>query len=97
MARRLPPAAWNVAAVLGLAAILGAVFLFSPGLAYPSWPALLPVGGAALLILAGMAAPGNPVARLLSTRPMVGIGLISYSWYLWHWPVLSFARTREFR
>jgi peptidoglycan/LPS O-acetylase OafA/YrhL len=95
-ARRLPPGAWAFAAALGLAAILAAVLLFSPALTYPFWPALLPVGGAALLILAGMAAPGNPVTRLLSTKPMVGIGLVSYSWYLWHWPILSFARTANF-
>jgi peptidoglycan/LPS O-acetylase OafA/YrhL len=94
--RRLPPALWNVAAVLGLAGILAAVFLFSADLEYPSWPALLPVAGAVLLILAGMAAPGNIVSRLLSTGPMVGIGLVSYSWYLWHWPILSFGRVARF-
>jgi peptidoglycan/LPS O-acetylase OafA/YrhL len=95
-ARRLPPALWNLGAVLGLAGILAPVFFFSDDLKYPSWPALLPVAGAALLILAGMAAPRNTASRLLSTKPMVGIGLVSYSWYLWHWPILSFGRVARF-
>lgn len=55
---------------------------------FPGWRALLPVGGAALLIAAG---PGALVNRRLLARPgMVWVGLISYPLYLWHWPILSF-------
>lgn len=58
--------------------------------AYPGWRALLPVCGALLLIAAG---PDALVNRLVLTRrAMVFVGLISYPLYLWHWPLLSFAR-----
>ncbi|MEA2780538.1 MAG: hypothetical protein QOK29_2082 [Rhodospirillaceae bacterium] len=83
-------------AVLGLAGIVTAASAYGPELNYPSAWALLPVGGAAAVILAGVVAPKNIVARLLATRPLVGIGLVSYSWYLWHWPLLAFSRIWEF-
>jgi peptidoglycan/LPS O-acetylase OafA/YrhL len=58
----------------------------------PGWWALAPVGGACLLI----ASPRSWInERLLGNRLMVGIGLISYPLYLWHWPMLSFARIWE--
>ncbi|MNF24579.1 O-acetyltransferase OatA [compost metagenome] len=54
---------------------------------FPGFNALIPCLGAALLILAG----SGPVrSRLLSSRPMVFIGLISYSLYLWHWPLIAY-------
>jgi peptidoglycan/LPS O-acetylase OafA/YrhL len=56
---------------------------------YPGWLALLPTAGACLVIAAGQAGPGN---RLLAMRPLVAIGLISYPLYLWHWPLITFAR-----
>ncbi len=49
---------------------------------------LPPVAGAVMIV----AARDGVVNRVLSLRPMVSIGLVSYSWYLWHWPLLSFAR-----
>lgn len=67
--------------------------IIKQGSAYPGWPALLPTLGAALLLIGG--APGrseNPVGRLLSTAPFQWIGGLSYSWYLWHWPLLALAR-----
>src|SRR5207237_9912392 len=54
--------------------------------------AALPVAGAVLSIFAGLAQPRNFAARLLALPFMVGIGLVSYGWYLWHWPMLSFIR-----
>lgn len=54
-----------------------------------SWAQCIPVMGAALVI--GFAQSG-PVHKLLSARPLVFIGLISYSLYLWHWPVIVFCR-----
>jgi len=56
---------------------------------FPDWLALLPCGGAVLLIAAGPDAWLN--RRVMSLRPLVAIGLISYPLYLWHWPMLSFA------
>ncbi|MFC7553710.1 hypothetical protein ACFQU7_17920 [Pseudoroseomonas wenyumeiae] len=56
---------------------------------FPGWAALLPVAGAVAVIAAGPGAWAN--RRLLSSRPAVFIGLISYPLYLWHWPLLSYA------
>jgi hypothetical protein len=60
---------------------------------YPGWKALAPTLGAALVIAAGPSAIWN--RHLLSLRPMVFIGLISYPLYLWHWPILSFLQITE--
>lgn len=71
----------------GLAAILGAVTLYDRSTLFPGIAAILPVLGAAALI---HCAPGTSVGRVLGTGPMVGIGLVSYSLYLWHWPFIVF-------
>jgi hypothetical protein len=57
---------------------------------FPGWRALLPTIGTALIIFAGPSSWTN--RYLLSSRPAVFIGLISYPVYLWHWPVLAFTR-----
>ena len=78
----------NLISLAGLAMIGIAVLNFNRDSPYPGWRAMLPVAGAAMLIGAGS---GSIVSRLLlSRRPMVAIGLISYPLYLWHWPILSF-------
>ncbi len=82
----------KVASALSLAGLLllaGSFFLISKKSAFPGWWALGPTIGASFLILAGEASSLNRF--LLSNRIMVGIGLISYPLYLWHWPLLSFA------
>ena len=79
----------NVIAVIGLACIVGPVFAFSPDTSFPGWRAGLPTGGALLLIAAGPDAFLN--RRVLASRALVWLGLISYPLYLWHWPLLSFA------
>lgn len=66
------------------------LLLIHSGMPFPGWWALLPVAGTALVIVAGPAAGLNRF--LLSNRVMVGIGLVSYPLYLWHWPVLTFSR-----
>ncbi len=74
----------------GLAAVLLAVFTFDRTTTFPGWAALLPVLGATALIWSG--AQGSTwVAQLLGARVLVWIGLISYSLYLWHWPVYVYA------
>ncbi len=77
----------------GLALLGFAIFAFDAGTPFPGWHAALPVVGAALLI---HAAPGTFAGRLLSTPLVVGVGLISYSLYLWHWPIVVFARSGAF-
>jgi peptidoglycan/LPS O-acetylase OafA/YrhL len=72
----------------GLALIVGGVFLFDERVIYPGAWALIPTLGAVLVIAAG--AGGLPNRLLLSQRAVVLVGLISYSLYLWHWPLLSF-------
>lgn len=75
----------------GFAAILVAILGFDKTTAFPGPWALLPVLGAAAVILSG-SSEKTTVSRLLSLAPMRGIGLISYSLYLWHWPVLVVMR-----
>ncbi|WP_300440592.1 acyltransferase family protein [uncultured Mameliella sp.] len=92
---RLPRVLREGLAVLGLAGVLLPVFLYGPDTAFPGLAAIPPVLGATLLIWTGGTGP-TLAARLLSLPVMVGIGLISYSLYLWHWPVMAFARNRLF-
>ncbi|MEJ1968879.1 MAG: acyltransferase family protein [Rhizomicrobium sp.] len=73
----------------GLAAIAWAVLTFTIATPFPGANALFPCAGAAALIYAGGAE--TLTRRLLSSPPLVGIGLISYSLYLWHWPIHVFA------
>lgn len=74
----------------GFALLALAFLLVHSGLRFPGWWAVLPVAGSTLLIAAGPQAPLNRV--LLANRPMVWIGLVSFPLYLWHWPVVTFAR-----
>lgn len=76
--------------VAGLAAVLIAIFSFDKTTTFPGWAALLPVLGATALIWSGAQGP-SWVAQALSTRAMVWVGLLSYSFYLWHWPVFVYA------
>lgn len=82
----------NPLALLGLAAIVFSIFAYDENTPFPSVYALVPVMGTVLLVL--YADKKTLAARLLSTRGAVGIGLISYSSYLWHQPLFAFARLR---
>ena len=89
--RLVPSAApgWRIAASLcGMAAIGVAVFAFGPRTPFPGYAALLPVSGAALVIWAGTVRGGLSPLRLYQLRPVQAIGELSYSLYLWHWPLL---------
>jgi peptidoglycan/LPS O-acetylase OafA/YrhL len=89
--RRLSPRAGAVTGWAGLALILLACTGLSSTTPYPGIAALLPTLGAALVIGAGCAMPTQGCGRALGLSPMRAMGRISYSWYLWHWPVLLLA------
>lgn len=74
----------------GVCAVAFGAFTISDLQPYPGTSALIPVLGTAAVIGSGFL-PSVGVGRLLALRPMVKIGDLSYSWYLWHWPVLVFA------
>ena len=73
----------------GLAAVMVAAFTLSGTSPFPGWIALLPVLGAAAMIAGGSADGRLGPAPLTSARPLVFLGGISYSLYLWHWPIIS--------
>jgi peptidoglycan/LPS O-acetylase OafA/YrhL len=83
----LPAALRNVAAGAGLAAIVASAFLYDDATAFPGVAAWLPVGGVTLVIAAGCG-PRVRAERLLAEPLMQCLGRVSYSWYLWHWPML---------
>ncbi len=89
----LVSAGWGAGLVAGgLLAILAASAGFGPATSFPGAWALLPVLGATAVIAGGSVA--SPLRSLLASRPFVRVGQLSYSWYLWHWPLLSIARAR---
>lgn len=83
------PVRWALS-LTGLAAILAAGLIFDDTTPFPSWRALLPVLGASALLAAGATGPVG-AGRLLTVAPVRYVGDISYSLYLWHWPVLILA------
>lgn len=80
----------NIAASIGLLMVLYATFFFDSFVPFPSFYTLVPVFGVVLIVL--FADSKTLVGRLLSLRLFVGIGLISYSAYLWHQPIFAFTR-----
>ena len=89
--------AWReILAAGGVGMIAVAVFAYSSDTPFPGVAALLPCLGTALAIHA--TSPGTTATgTTLSTRPFVFVGRISYSLYLWHWPLFVFARYLDFR
>lgn len=76
--------------LLGLVMIIVGIFAYNDQTPFPSFYALVPVLGAAAIILA--ATPATLVGKWLASKPLVIVGLISYSAYLWHQPLMAFAR-----
>ncbi len=76
--------------VLGVLLLIASVVLIRKQMTFPGWIALAPVLGSLLVIRAGPEAWLNRV--WLSAPPMVWVGLISYPLYLWHWPLIAFAK-----
>jgi peptidoglycan/LPS O-acetylase OafA/YrhL len=85
----------EIGSLAGLSLILGGIFLFDETFLFPSAYTLVPILGAVLIIL--FSTPSTLAGKLLGTKALVGIGLISYSAYLWHQPALAFARVQSFQ
>jgi peptidoglycan/LPS O-acetylase OafA/YrhL len=90
---RLPAPARGVLGLVGLVALVASLVLIDEELPYPGTAALWPVLATGAIIAAGTTSSGRPagVPALLATAPARAVGRISYSWYLWHWPVLVLA------
>ena len=83
----------HLSSLLGSGLLLAGFWMISRERSFPGWWAVLPTLGAILIIAAGTHAWINRV--ILSNRVLVWFGLISFPLYLWHWPLLSFARIIE--
>jgi peptidoglycan/LPS O-acetylase OafA/YrhL len=86
---RLPRLVAALCGAAGLIIIVVSARTIRSWTPFPGTAALWPVTGAALVILAGIATVRG-ASRLLSTKPLVWVGDLSYSWYLWHWPFIVF-------
>lgn len=84
------PVASSALSVIGLALIGYSIWSFNEKMAFPGWYAAAPVIGTFLVIAAASGAWIN--RRILGSKPMVAVGLISFPLYLWHWPLLSIAQ-----
>ncbi|MHC3940234.1 acyltransferase family protein [Paenochrobactrum sp. BZR 201-1] len=93
---RLPRILTNVLSIAALVALVLSIILISSERPWPSFYALFPVLATATLIACGLADRGILVSRMLSIKPFLWIGLVSYAWYLWHWPLIVFARIYNF-
>jgi peptidoglycan/LPS O-acetylase OafA/YrhL len=88
----LDPRLAEAFAMIGLTSLACAIFYFRPDMPLPGLWSLAPAGGAALLI--AFATAQTKCGRWLGAPPLVGVGLVSYSAYLWHQPLFAFARFR---
>ena len=86
---RLTAAGSDICGALGIAVLILALFVIDSQRAYPGWAALLPTLAAAGMLVAAYNGTGK-VDRVLSHPVLRLPGRISYSWYLWHWPLLMF-------
>ena len=102
LALRIVPAPhsqrWREAiAASGMMGILASIFVMTANTPFPGENALLPCVSTGAIILMGEEGRSTLIGRALSQRPVVFVGLISYSLYLWHWPLLIFSRIAVFK
>lgn len=81
----------TIVGITGLTAILAAALVFDERTPFPGWPAILPTLGAAGVVASVRLGGIGSNFNVLATKPLTWIGDISYSLYLWHWPVFVFA------
>ena len=92
LARHVRPVIADTLGWAGLAVVVGAALIISPAVSYPGWASLAPVLGTAAVLAAGCASPSRRGPELALGRDFMQVlGRVSYSWYLWHWPVLILA------
>ena len=91
---RIPRGAAIALGWLGLGAIVAAAFLITAESAWPGYLAAVPVLGSAAVIAAGVSAGTRGPVAILGTRPFQWVGDLSYSLYLWHWPMIVIAAAR---
>lgn len=89
--RKVPPN--KFLSVFGLLCIIIPVFYYTQTTPFPGFYALIPVAGTLMVII--FATRETYIAKLLGNKSLVGIGLVSYSLYLWHQPLFAFARIRS--
>jgi peptidoglycan/LPS O-acetylase OafA/YrhL len=91
---RLGPAWVKLLGWTGLIAVLAGGCFYSPQTKFPGIAALLPVVGTLATLVAGTSGSSSALSALLGTRILQTLGRLSYSWYLWHWPILLMASVR---
>ncbi|NTU54173.1 MAG: acyltransferase, partial [Chlorobiaceae bacterium] len=82
----------NLLSFSGIAMIMYSAIFYDSSTLFPGYAALLPVMGSGLVIYSGIGEGNYALYRILSFRPLVFIGLISYSLYLWHWSLVTFVK-----
>lgn len=82
----------SLAAVSGLALLVFTIVKLNSTDVFPGVRAMLPVAATLGLLVGGLGTSASLVNRLLAFKPLVWLGDISYSWYLWHWPLIVYAR-----
>jgi peptidoglycan/LPS O-acetylase OafA/YrhL len=82
-------------AYFGLAAIVASVVAYDRHTPFPGAAAALPIAGTVMVIIANVREGPSVLNKLLTSAPIVTTGKISYSWYLWHWPLLAIARAQD--
>jgi peptidoglycan/LPS O-acetylase OafA/YrhL len=85
---RLTESGKSLLSMIGFAAILASALLLNEAIAFPGWAALIPALGTAAVILAGLQSLPGWLDRLYALKPIAITGEISYSLYLWHWPLI---------
>ena len=90
-ALKLSAKAWIGLGWLGLLTILASGYFISAAAAFPGWVAIFPVVATAVCLVAAAEQPALGPVRVLQSSPLQFLGTMSYSWYLWHWPLLVFA------
>lgn len=91
-AQRLTAQGFKLMGWAGLGLLALSLLFLNESQVFPGWRSLLPTVGAALLIVAGLGSQATWLQKGLSFAPMVWVGRLSYSLYLWHWPVLAYWR-----